>query len=88
MPTYILQLLHGGLVCLATAQEVGAVTVAVLGVGRRARRILSVSVGALGVVLVRNVLGEVWRDHLADFLRLLLVDVLGAVAVGVTGALR
>jgi hypothetical protein len=65
------------------------VAVAVLGIGRRARRILSVSVGALWVVLVRNVLSKVWRHHLANVFGLLFVQVLCVVAVGVVScALR
>jgi hypothetical protein len=76
--TYILQLLHGRLVGLASAQQVWAMAVAVLGVGRFAR-----GVDALGIVLLRDVLGEVGRNHLADLLRLLLVGVLGAVGVQV-----
>jgi hypothetical protein len=60
--------------------------VAVLCVGRGARRILGVS--ALRVVLVRNVLCKIWRDHFADFLGFLLVQIFGAIAVSVPGALR
>jgi hypothetical protein len=58
-----LQLLHGRLVGLAAAQEVRAMTVAVLGVGRRIR-----GVEALGVVLLRDVLGKVGRHHLSNLL--------------------
>jgi hypothetical protein len=56
--------------------------VAVLGVGSRARGVLS-----LGVVLVRNVLCKVWRNHLSDLLRLLLVYVFCAVSVHMPSAL-
>jgi hypothetical protein len=62
--------------------------VAVLGVGGGAWRIVPVAVTTLRVVLLGNVLGEIWRNHFANLPRLLLVYVLCAVSVCMASALR
>jgi len=86
---YILQLLHRRLVGLPSTQQIGAVAVAVLGVGGRARRTLPIGVRALGIVLLGNVVGKIRRNHFPYLLRLALVDIFRrGVAVGMSGALR
>jgi hypothetical protein len=60
--TYILQLLHGGLVSLLPTQHVGSVAVAVLCVAVAGEMLLSRT--AQRVVLLGNVLGEIRRHHL------------------------
>lgn len=82
--TYLLQLLHGRLVCLLPAQHVGAMAVAVLCVG--VTRDMRLSSTTKRVVLLGYVLGEVGRNHLFDLVRGVLVHegaVLGSVWVAV-----
>jgi hypothetical protein len=61
-----LELLHRGLVGLPPAQEIWAMAVAVLGVASSRSRVLSVSSTAKWIVLVRNVLFKIGRDHVLD----------------------
>lgn len=69
--TYGLQLLHGGLVCLSSTEQVGSVAVAELCVGRGRAFVLAVAIGtAQRVVLLGDVLCEVWRNHLFNLLGL------------------
>ena len=64
---YLLQLLHGGFVGLSSAEHVGPVTVAVLCVGMRWSGMLRE--GAQGIVLLWDMVSQVWRDHLFEILR-------------------
>jgi hypothetical protein len=73
---YLLELLHGRLVCLSPAERVGAMAVAVLCVGIAWEGIVAVSVvAAQRIVLVGDVLGQIGRHHVLDLLGLFLVDV-------------
>jgi len=72
----LLQLLHAGFVCLASAQQVGTMAVAELcvcgGMGGVAK----------GIVLVGDVVGEVGGDHLVHLL-VCGVEVAGTLREGV-----
>lgn len=66
--TYILQLFHGWLVCLSSTKQIWAMAVTIFGVGSIVGYILSFPIGTQGIVLLGNVVCEVWGDHLLDLL--------------------